>query len=66
MVPGDIVLTENLDFRNVKRREVPQLPASWKGKDRLNISNNNLNIISSGFTWTYNTYMKIIWKVILI
>ena len=61
MVPGDIDLTENLDFRNVKRREIPQLPASWKGKNRLNISNDNLNTYissSNTITWTYNTYYE--------
>lgn len=61
MVPGDIDLTENLDFRNVKRREVPQLPASWKGKDRLNINNVNINrYIGNSYTvtWNYNTYYE--------
>ena len=66
MIPGDIDLTENLDFRNVKKRETPQLPASWKSKDKLNISSGDLstyissnstyNIITPNtFSWTYYT-----------
>ena len=63
MIPGDIDLTQNLDFRNVRKRDIPQLPASWKGKNRLNISNDNLNTyISSGgytITWRYhNNYYE--------
>ena len=37
MIPGDIDLTQKLDFRNVKKKELPQLPASWKSKDKINI-----------------------------
>lgn len=66
MIPGDIDLTENLDFRNVKRRELPQLPASWKGKDRINTINDTLNTYintndtitistPNTFSWTYYT-----------
>ena len=63
MIPGDIDLTQDLDFRNVKRRETPQLPASWKGKDRINISNGNLStyIGSSNFTYTTSTPYSFSW-----
>lgn len=54
MIPGDIDLTENLDFRNIKKRELPQLPASWKGKDRINISTGNLSTYISTNDITYN------------
>ena len=39
MIPGDIDLTQNLDFRNVKKRETPQLPAFFNGRNKINISN---------------------------
>ena len=47
MIPGNIDLTENLDFRKVVKKEIPQLPDSWKGNgiDKL------------------NTFVKIIWLV---
>ena len=38
MIPGDIDLTENLDFRKSRRKELPSLP--WS-----NISLNNDGII---------------------
>lgn len=33
MIPGDIDLTENLDFRKVVKREIPQLPSVWNGNN---------------------------------
>lgn len=30
MIPGDIDLTKNLDFRRTRRKEIPQFPAGWK------------------------------------
>lgn len=44
MIPGDIDLTENLDFRNVKKRNTPQLPSSWRSNnnDKINVSNNGV------------------------
>ena len=54
MIPGDIDLTEKLDFRKVVRKEIPQLPAEWNGKDRLSTKNNTfLNITSTVRTTTY-------------
>lgn len=35
MIPGDIDLTENLDFRKTVRKEIPQLPDIWQG-NKLN------------------------------
>lgn len=58
MIPGNIDLTENLDFRNVRKRNIPQLPSSWKGKPKINnFSANSDNIIttsSNNITWTYS------------
>lgn len=36
MIPGDIDLTENLDFRRTKRKEIKQLPDSWHGDIHIN------------------------------
>lgn len=49
-LPGDIDLTENLDFRKVVKRKLPQLPDSWKGDKNKLIVSDNINI-----TWTINT-----------
>lgn len=38
MIPGDIDLTEKLDFRKTVRKELPQLPDTWKGNKSNNIS----------------------------
>ena len=36
MIPGDIDLTEKLDFRKTVKKEIPQLPDIWnKGKNEL-------------------------------
>lgn len=56
MIPGDIDLTENLDFRNVKKRELPQLPASWDGKDRLNTAQINSNNIITTYSTTNGSW----------
>ena len=55
MIPGNIDLTENLDFRNVRKREIPQLPASWKEKDRINVDNECAitTISNTNITLTY-------------
>lgn len=65
MIPGDIDLTENLDFRKVKKKEIPQLPASWNGKDKLNtlnIDNSYITSLSTSsnytFTYRYNEYTE--------
>lgn len=53
MIPGDIDLTENLDFRNVVKRETPQLPSVWnksnivfKSSDRITITNSTITSVS--------------------
>ena len=35
MLPGDIDLTENIDFRKTRRKEISQLPNSWRGKNQM-------------------------------
>ena len=52
MIPGDIDLTENLDFRNVRRRETPQLPAVWNGKKDVKLNEFEVNYATS---FTSNT-----------
>ena len=63
MIPGNIDLTENLDFRKVVQKEIPQLPANWK-KSEINtdtghittITNSTTNIsFNSNSTYTYRT-----------
>lgn len=47
MIPGDIDLTKNLDFRRTRKKELPQFPASWKN------NNGNVGINSSIYTTLY-------------
>lgn len=54
MIPGNIDLTENLDFRRVVKKEVPQLPAEWKGNKANFISNNELSININNITTNSN------------
>ena len=42
MLPGDIDLTENLDFRNVKQLPIPRLPESWNDIDCINSKINDI------------------------
>lgn len=57
MIPGDIDLTENLDFRKRVKKELPQLPSVWN-KNEVKINNKyNFNVTytsSSNSTTTYN------------
>lgn len=46
MIPGDIDLTENLDFRKVVRKQIPQLPDVFKGKFKINTEIDNRSYIS--------------------
>lgn len=49
MIPGDIDLTENLDFRKVVRKDVPQLPDLWSKKEtspKLTYLNESISIIN--------------------
>lgn len=47
MISGDIDLTENLDFRKVVRKEIPQLPEKWSEE-----KSNKLN-----YEFSNNTYI---------
>lgn len=60
MIPGNIDLTENLDFRKVVKKELPQLPASWKESDsKINFTTGN-NIYTYTTSSTYNiTYRNL-------
>ena len=40
MLPGDIDLTEKLDFRKTVRKQLPALPNNWGGKNQIKVSNN--------------------------
>lgn len=39
MIPGDIDLTENLDFRNTVREKIKQLPSVWREKPESKYTN---------------------------
>lgn len=62
MIPGDIDLTEKLDFRKVVKKEIPKLPEKWD-KNNLNISldssisveTNYINIGNSTYTYSLPT-----------
>lgn len=60
MIPGNIDLTENLDFRRVVQKEIPQLPDSWKGNsiNKLNtyLSDNIISLTTSTNSYTSHTY----------
>lgn len=45
MLPGDIDLTQNLDFRKTRKREIPKLPALWKKTPKAKINNNSITTI---------------------
>ena len=60
MIPGNIDLTENLDFRKTVRKETPQLPATWNGnkkkpKNKLSITNGNTLYLNSTYIDTIST-----------
>ena len=50
MIPGNIDLTEKLDFRNVVKKELPQLPALWH-ENKINTED-----INPGQIATYTTF----------
>ena len=56
MIPGDIDLTQNLDFRNVKKKEMPQLPVSWEGNklNTLNVDNSYISSLTTSTTINNN------------
>lgn len=47
MLPGDIDLTENLDFRKTVRKKVPKLPDNWNAKKPLNFNISDYNLSST-------------------
>lgn len=51
MIPGDIDLTENLDFRKTVKKELPKIPSNWSG-------HNNINVCKCNFSITTNTYLN--------
>ena len=60
MIPGDIDLTENLDFRKVVKKEVPQLPDAWNkknGKSKFKFSS-SLSVSSTSSYTTNNLYIS--------
>lgn len=61
MIPGNIDLTENLDFRKVVQQQIPQLPAVWDKKQLSTFNTGNFSLsstTSSGTTFnvTYHNY----------
>lgn len=61
MLPGDIDLTENIDFRKTRRKEISQLPDSWRGKksDDNNFKISNNLYLDSTITYTSNSIFTI-------
>lgn len=63
MIPGNIDLTENLDFRKVVQKEIPQLPDNWKKSELITdtehistfTSTTNSISINNNSTYTYHT-----------
>ena len=54
MIPGDIDLTEKLDFRKTVKKQLPQLPQSW-GKNRLNVDNSDISFSIANNDYTITT-----------
>lgn len=54
MIPGNIDLTENLDFRRVVQKEIPQLPDNWK-KNEIITDTKNITSITNTSTVSYNS-----------
>ena len=55
MIPGNIDLTEKLDFRNVVKKEWPQLPAIWD-KNKLNTEGIKPDAITTYTNTIYHDY----------
>ncbi len=58
MIPGDIDLTENLDFRKVVKKEAPQLPEIWNKNNQNKVSASIDNIsytTNSNYYYTYRS-----------
>lgn len=47
MLPGDIDLTQNLDFRKQVKKELPQFPATWNGDGKISNKLNYNNFIGN-------------------
>lgn len=54
MIPGNIDLTENLDFRKVIKKEIPKLPVQWDEKNHLNSYDGTISI-TSNYNSNYST-----------
>lgn len=67
MIPGDIDLTQNLDFRKTKRKEIKQLPDSWNGNGINRMVYNYIdsinNTISSVSSFTISNNSTISWTI---
>lgn len=59
MLPGDIDLTQNLDFRKQLKKELPSFPDAWNADDRINrkLSYNYLN--NNRYTQTNSVITRI-------
>lgn len=59
MIPGDIDLTENLDFRKVIKKEIPKFPALFKQKAEIQAHSNHdvfmYTPVNSTITVQYNS-----------
>ena len=61
MIPGDIDLTKNLDFRRRVKKEIPQLPSEWNknGNNKKSYNNFDTNITVNSDLTTYTTSFSI-------
>ena len=64
MIPGDIDLTQNLDFRKTVRRELPQFPANWNKDEKKDSSkrsylNTSTSSLSSYLSSSVSNYIRI-------
>ena len=57
MVPGEVDLTENLDFRKIVKKEIPQLPVSWNKGGQISLNDRFEGYYTTTLnTSSYNTY----------
>ena len=56
MIPGDIDLTENLDFRKSRKKEIPKLPWNKNNISTINESDITITLDNSANNITYYNY----------
>ena len=56
MIPGDIDLTENLDFRKSRKKEIPKLPWDKNNISTINESDITITLDNSANVITYYNY----------